>query len=158
MRLSNNLPPPSPLPLITLAQLLHSDTANQHGIRNRPLDEHLPNLQRLAGALHAIQSYLQQPLTITSAYRNADVNRLVGGVPASKHALGLAADFVCPAFGTPLEVASAIAASGLVYDQLIHEYGRWVHFGLAPGGTVPRAQLLTIRTRDEAYLDGLRAV
>ena len=146
---------PPALPLVTLAQLLHSDTAVKHHINNQPPAAHLPNLQRLAIALQTIQTLLQQPLTITSAYRNPAVNQLVGGVPASKHALGLAADFVCPAFGTPLEAARAIAASGIVFDQLIHEYGRWVHFGLAPDGTPPRTQLLTIRNREEGYLDGL---
>lgn len=150
----SRLRPPA-LPQITLAQLLHSDTAVKHGINNQPPTAHLPNLKRLAAALQAIQTLLQQPLTITSAYRNPAVNQLVGGVSASKHALGLAADFVCPAFGAPLEVARAIAASGVAFDQLIHEYCRWVHFGLAPDGSPPRAQLLTIRTRQEGYLDGL---
>lgn len=146
---------PPALPQITMAQLLHSDTAVKHGIDNQPPAAHQANLQRLSAALHAIQTLLHRPLAITSAYRNPNVNRLVGGVPASKHALGLAADFVCPAFGTPLEVARTIAASSIAFDQLIHEYGRWVHFGLAPDGTPQRAQLLTIRTRQEGYLDGL---
>ena len=142
-------------PSFTLDQLIHSDTAQQHGVDNRPLDAHLPNLRRLAAALEAIQKLLRQPLFITSAYRNPKVNKLVGGVPASKHALGLAADFVCPAFGAPLAVARAIAASAIEYDQLIHEYGRWAHLGLAPSGVAPRAQLLTICSGAGGYQDGL---
>ena len=142
----------------TLAQLTHSDTALKHGIANTPEPAHLNNLKRLSTALKNVQRLLQHPLTINSAYRNPEVNRLVGGVPASRHALGLAADFGCPAFGTPLEVARAIAASPLGFDQLIHEYGRWVHVGLAPAGKSERRQLLTIRTSAEGYLDGLVAI
>jgi zinc D-Ala-D-Ala carboxypeptidase len=139
----------------SLAQLTHSDTALKHGIANTVEPAHLINLRRLAAALEQVQRLLQHPLTINSAYRNREVNRLVGGVPASRHALGLAVDFVCPAFGTPLEVARAIAASPLGFDQLIHEYGRWVHLGLAVEGETERRQLLTIRTAAEGYLDGL---
>jgi hypothetical protein len=105
--------------------------------------------------LESIQTLLRHPITITSAYRNPEVNRLVGGVPTSKHALGLAADLVCPAFGAPLDIARAIAASGIGFDQVIHEYGRWVHVGLAIEGNAPRGQLLTISSKKTGYLDGL---
>ena len=142
-------------PSFTLDYLIHSDTAQQHGIDNRPLDAHLSHLRRLAAALERIQTLLRQPLVITSAYRNPELNQLVGGVPASKHALGLAADFVCPAFGAPLEVARAIAVAAIEYDQLIHEYGRWVHLGLAPPGVAPRGQLLTICSGAGGYQEGL---
>lgn len=142
-------------PSFTLDQLIHSDAAQQHGIDNRPPGAHLPHLRRLAAALERIQTLLRHPLLITSAYRNPEVNKLVGGVPASRHALGLAADFVCPALGSPLAVARAIAASAIEYDQLIHEYGRWVHLGLAPSGAAPRAQLLTICSGAGGYQEGL---
>lgn len=139
----------------TLAQLIHSDTAVKRGLDNHPLPQHLPSLRRLAALLETIQALLRHPLQITSAYRNPELNRLVGGVPASRHALGLAADVVCPTFGTPLEVARAIASAGVEFDQLIHEYGRWVHVGLAGDQITPRGQLLTICSSDGGYLDGL---
>lgn len=144
-----------PSPKFTLDQLTHSDTAEKHGIDNRPAPGHLSNLKRLALLLEAIQTLLRHPVTVTSAYRNPEVNRLVGGVPASKHALGLAADIVCPAFGSTLDVARAIAASGIRFDQVIHEYGRWVHVGMAVEGISPRRQLLTICSKEAGYLDGL---
>lgn len=139
----------------TLASLTHSDTADKHRINNAPVVEHLVNLKRLAYLLESVETLLGHPLTITSAYRNPEVNALVGGVPTSKHALGLAADFVCPGFGTPLEVAKYIAASGISFDQIIHEFGRWVHLGLAQDGITPRRQTLTICRAAEGYLDGL---
>ena len=156
--MSSNRPPdlsPSLSPHFTLAQLTHSDTALEHSITNTPAPAHLENLRRLATALEEIRQMLRHPLVISSAYRCPELNRLVGGVPASRHALGLAADFICPAFGTPLEIARAIAASPIHFDQIIHEYGRWVHFGLAPAGDAERRQLLTIRSAAEGYLDGL---
>ena len=142
-------------PNFSLAQLIHSDTANQHGLSNQPLPAHLPNLKRLAARLESVQRRLGHPLIITSAYRSPEVNRLVGGVPRSRHALGLAADIACPTFGAPIEVARALAASRIAFDQVILEYGRWVHFGLAPAGETPRRQLLTIRSGKEGYFDGL---
>jgi hypothetical protein len=144
-------------PNFDLARLTHSDTARERGIPNHPTPEHLPHLRLLAGALEELQALLGAPLAITSAYRSPALNAAVGGVPHSRHALGLAADFVCPGFGSPLEVARAIAASSLVYDQVIHEFGRWVHFGLAPPLEAPRRQLLTICTSAQGYLDGLHA-
>ena len=144
-----------PSPGFTLAQLTHSDTALRLGLDNRPPPEHLANLQRLAALLEAIEALLRNPVQLTSAYRNPLVNRAVGGVPTSRHALGLAADFVCPGFGPPLEVARAIALSALDIDQVIHEYGRWVHVGLATPGAAARRQHLTICSTEEGYLEGL---
>lgn len=144
-------------PNFALAHFTRSDTAAERGIANHPADEHLPQLYRLAAALEQVQALLGAPLQITSGYRSLALNAAVGGVPTSRHALGLAADFVCPGFGTPLEVAQAIAASAIAFDQVIHEFGRWVHFGLAPEGDEPRRQLLTICTAKEGYVDGLHA-
>ena len=115
----------------------------------------MANLRRLARSLESIQQLLGHPLTITSAYRSPELNRLVGGVPTSRHALGLAVDFVCPAFGNAFEVALEIASSSIRFDQIIHEYGRWAHFGLAPRGTKARRELLTICSAQEGYVDGL---
>jgi len=75
------------------------------------------------------------------------VNRMIGGVSSSFHTMGLAADFICPGYGTPLMVAKKLlGVDALMFDQLIHEYGRWVHLGLAPNGKSPRLQALTIFT------------
>jgi hypothetical protein len=144
-------------PNFTLAHFTRSETARERGIANQPETEHLPQLQRLAAALEQVQALLGTPLQITSGYRSPALNAAVGGVPTSRHALGLAADFVCPGFGTPLEVAQAIATSAIAFDQLIHEFGRWVHVGLAPPGDKPRRQLLTICSGQEGYVDGLHA-
>jgi hypothetical protein len=79
----------------------------------------------------------------------------VGGVPHSQHVQGLAADFVCKGFGTPYQVAAALANSALVFDQLILEFGRWVHVSVAAPGDTPRRMILTLRQQQEGYLEGL---
>ena len=142
-------------PNFTLAQLTHSDTALARGIANQPDQLQIASLTRLAQSLELVMTLLQAPLTISSAYRSPELNAAVGGAPGSRHALGLAVDFICPRYGTPLAVARAIADSALAFDQLIHEYGRWVHLGLAPTGTAQRRQTLTICSAPGGYMDGL---
>jgi len=44
---------------------------------------------------------------------------------------------------SPLEVAQWFAASDIPFDQVIHEFGEWVHVGMAKPGEKPRRQLLT---------------
>jgi hypothetical protein len=142
-------------PNFALARFTASDTARERGLDNQPGPEHLAHLRLLAASLEEVQALLGAPLKISSGYRSPALNAAVGGVPHSLHALGLAADFVCPAFGTPLAVARAIADAPIAFDQVIHEYGRWVHFGLARPGAAPRRQLLTICSSAAGYLDGL---
>ena len=82
------------------------------------------------------------------------LNQAVGGSRTSAHLEGLAADFTAPAFGSPLEVIRKIAASGIEYDQLIYEYGSWVHLGLAREGITGRGEQLSI-FKGTGYLKGI---
>jgi hypothetical protein len=68
---------------------------------------------------------------IDSGYRCETLNRAVNGAVASDHLLGYAADFICPDFGTPLEIVNAIVASEIQFDQCIQE-GTWVHISFNP--------------------------
>jgi len=140
-------------PNFSLSRLVYSETAERSGIDNTPPPEVVENLKRLAAGLEAVQALLGAPLEISSGYRCAALNEAVGGSGASQHLQGLAADFECPAFGTPLEIARAIQSSGLEFDQCILEYGRWVHLSFSDA---PRRRLLTIYDEKEGYLAGLR--
>lgn len=86
------------------------------------------------------------PIHINSWYRSPEVNKAVGGVPNSEHAIGQAVDFVCPRFGSPFQVAVELSkyANILNYNQLIYE-GTWVHISFPPDGTRGKKQLLTMK-------------
>lgn len=108
----------------------------QRGIDNTPTQEVLANLARTAELLENIRKYLgDRSIIVTSGYRSPAINAAVGGVANSAHITGRAADFICPGFGSPYEVAKAIELSDIEYDQLIVEYRAWVHVAWA---TVPR--------------------
>ena len=138
--------------------LCHSDTARRCGLDNRCPPELLGNLSRLSELLGAIQESLNispGALRINSGFRAAALNAQVGGVPNSQHCLGLAADVVCPEFGPPIDLALAIAQLTCNFDQLILEFGKWVHVSIAPLGCKPRRECLSIFSKDEGYLEGI---
>ena len=129
----------------SLAEFTASQWAARAGIENEPGPVELENLKRLAMTMEAVRYALGAPIIITSGYRCPEVNRNVGGSSTSMHVQGLAADFICPGFGTPFQVAKKLmGVEAVKFDQLIHEFGRWVHLGLATPGTAGRKQLLTI--------------
>lgn len=138
----------------TLAELTASDTAARRGIDNTPSDFALANLLRTAQTLEEVRSKAagNKPIIVTSGYRCPELNKAVGGAANSAHVLGLAADINQPGM-TPYEFGLAIQRAGIEFDQLIHEFGRWVHIGLAPAGQKPRRQLLTIKT-GTGYMPG----
>lgn len=136
----------------TLEEMVLSQTAARLGIDNTPTPEILKNLRVTAAKLEEIRTLLRAPILVSSGYRAPAVNAAVGGSKNSAHMLGLAADFTAPGFGTVLQLARKIAASGIVYDQLIYEFGTWVHIGLSVGP--PRRQNLSIFT-GTGFLKGI---
>ena len=131
----------------SLEELVASEAATRRGLDNTPPHEVMPNLSRLAEGLELVRAALaNHPVHVTSSYRSPRLNQMIGGAKNSRHTLGLAADILCPAFGPPLQVCRAIARSGILIDQLIHEFGKWCHVGFAPDGQAARNELLTIAT------------
>lgn len=119
-------------PHFSLAELTVSETAARAGIDNTPPPEIVERLKRLCIALEAVRVRLGgAPIIVTSGYRSPQVNTLVRGAPSSQHLRGEAADFIVPRFGSPIEVCTALRDSGIEYDQLIYEFGRWVHLSVA---------------------------
>jgi zinc D-Ala-D-Ala carboxypeptidase len=133
----------------TLDEFEHSQTASRIGIDNRVPAHLIDNLQRLARVLQHIRDFLGEPVVISSGYRSPELNRRVGGSPTSHHRYAAAADWTCPAFGTPLECAVAIEPHVELWGitQLIAEFatadGRgWVHTGILP--VQPPNQIISI--------------
>jgi zinc D-Ala-D-Ala carboxypeptidase len=128
----------------SLSEMTVSQEAARRGLDNNPPPEILENLKRTAGDLDSVREAIGCAIHVSSGYRSPQVNQAVGGAKHSAHLTGLAVDFIAPKFGTPLELAKFIERMPLEFDQLIHEYGRWVHLGFAGKGKVGRRQLLTI--------------
>lgn len=140
----------------TIEELTASQYASRLGIDNTPPPDVLEHLRASAVRLEDVRRRLgDRPVIISSGYRSVRVNAEVGGVtfPPSAHTLGYAIDFTCPSFGTPFEVAQFLSRQAdLVFDQLIYEFGDWVHISFDPRS---RQQCLTIRNATEGYVAGI---
>lgn len=115
----------------SLEELTFSSTAIRNNIDNTPSFEIVAHLTTLAIGLEQVRTLLGSPMHIDSGYRCPALNAAVGGASKSAHMEGYAADFICPAFGTPLEIVKAIEASDIQFDKCIQE-GRWVHISFNP--------------------------
>jgi zinc D-Ala-D-Ala carboxypeptidase len=124
----------------SLGEFTQSDTAKSKGIANTlPAGMEatalntLEMMQRIRDHLSALKGR-DVPITITSGFRSPALNRAVGGVASSDHVAACAVDFKAPQFGTPIEVARALApyVNELGIGQLINEHPEkgsagWVH-------------------------------
>jgi zinc D-Ala-D-Ala carboxypeptidase len=131
-------------PHFSLAEMVASQTAARLGLDNTPGPNELSNLKQLCvNVLEPIRALLGRPIFVSSGYRSPEVNKAAGGVASSEHKLGRAADIQCWAYGTPLAICEAIAATDIPFNQLIHEFEGWVHVSWAP---VPKREILTINS------------
>jgi hypothetical protein len=126
-------------PHFSLEELTFSSTAVRLGIDNTPSPAIVANLTQACATFEQVRALLGVPMISDSGYRCPALNAAVHGVPDSAHVQGWALDFTAPAFGQPIDIVKAIAASGLKWDQVITE-GTWVHISAAPA---MRQQVLT---------------
>jgi zinc D-Ala-D-Ala carboxypeptidase len=136
-----------------LEEFLHSETGERLGIDNTPDARISANLMRTAHLMERVRVLLGKPITITSGYRGPALNKAIGGAVNSAHMEGLAADFICPAYGTPYDVCDLLESQMEEFgvDQLIFEH-TWTHIGLRDGA--PRHQVLTLMP-GYGYANGL---
>lgn len=126
-----------------LEELTVSAAGARLGLKNIPAGANLAALTATAARMETVRTLLgNRPIIVLSGFRSAAVNKAVGGSKTSAHMTGHAVDFICPGFGTPAQVASHLAKNLTGFDQIIEEFGQWVHVGFGPGR---RAQLLTAR-------------
>ncbi len=104
-------------------------TKTNHKIKNIPNQEQLENIHYLVKeVLDPARAILGHPITVSSGFRNPEVNRAVGGSSTSRHLKGEAADLTCYDNSVLFDILKELDN----YDQLIWEYGTdespaWVH-------------------------------
>ncbi len=106
----------------TLEEFLHSNTATRAGIVQTPTDAEIANMRALCvNVLQPLRDFIDEPLHISSGFRNKRLNDLVGGSDSSQHMFGEAADIWCHGLN-PKQLCDKIMGLKLPYDQLILEY------------------------------------
>lgn len=134
----------------SLDEATYSETAVRMHINNQPDERQLANMKIAAENLEKVRA-LTGPLRVNSWLRLPDVNLAVGGSKVSSHMDGWAIDVSCNAH-TPIELCKLVKGAGIKFDQMIHEYGRWMHISFAPE---MRQQELTIFKPEGKYKPGI---
>jgi len=134
----------------SLEEGTYSETAIRLGISNQPNETQLANMKIAAKQLEEVRN-VTGSLRVNSWLRLPDVNVAVGGSKVSSHMDGWAID--CSSFAhTPYELCQFVLKAGIKFDQMIHEYGRWMHISFAPE---MRQQELTIFKPEGKYKPGI---
>lgn len=127
-------------PHFTKSEMEKSNTAIRKGLSNVCPDDLLPNMQNVAEHLELIRAHFDAPVRVLSCYRSPKVNKAVGGSKTSAHRFAMAAD--CTVDGVSIfDLCKWCADNVPEYDQIIAEFGEWMHIGFTNG--TPRKQLLT---------------
>jgi len=134
----------------TLDEATHSDTAIRQGIDNQPSTVQLENMKVAAANLEKVRA-ITGALNINSWLRLPAVNVAVGGSKISSHMDGWAID-VSSSKLTPYQLCQEVKKAGIKFDQMIHEFGRWMHISFAPE---MRQQELTIFKPEGKYKPGI---
>jgi len=110
---------------------------------NNPNAEQLEAMKLLAAnVFEPLRAIVGKPIIITSMFRSAKVNQLIGGSSTSQHCKGEAMDIKLPGQNRSL---FEIILNQLPFDQLIWEFGTdkepaWVHVSYKATGN--RKQVL----------------
>ena len=134
----------------SLDEATYSETAIRLHIDNQPNEQQLENMKTAAANLEKVRA-VTGPLRVNSWLRLPDVNVAVGGSKVSSHMDGWAIDCSCNSH-TPYELCQLVKKAGIKFDQMIHEYGRWMHISFAPE---MRQQELTIYKPEGKYKMGI---
>jgi len=134
----------------TLDEATYSETAIRMHIDNQPNEQQLENMLTAAKHLEEVRN-VTGALRVNSWLRLPDVNVAVGGSKVSSHMDGWAIDCSSSAH-TPHELCQLVLKAGIKFDQMIHEYGRWMHISFAPE---MRQQSLTIYKPEGKYKMGI---
>ena len=139
----------------TLGELCKTSAKTQDG--NIPSHVHIENLKRLCGGLEMLRSEWNKrygegndPIIINSGYRSPAVNKAVGGVAASNHLTGCAADIRVAGIEQLIRYATILLdisdESQADFDELLIERSPkgtyWLHFAVRPSGNRRKVRLI----------------
>ena len=134
----------------TLDEATYSETAVRNHIDNQPNEQQLQNMKIAAEHLEMVRE-VTGALRVNSWLRLPAVNEAVGGSKVSSHMDGWAID-CSSSTHSPLELCRLVKNAGIKFDQMILEYGRWMHISFAPE---MRQQELTIYKPEGKYKPGI---
>lgn len=142
----------------TLEELIKSDYAIRHCLKNTPTDDDvIANLHTLARGLERVRTKIARPIYITSAYRSPKVNSGVGGAKDSRHLIGLAADIVVAGMSSR-EVCFLIDnwKHEIQFRRMIFE-GTWCHIDFPDVDETPKGDVYTAHFNKDgvSYSPGL---
>jgi len=134
----------------SLDEATYSETAIRLNINNQPDERQMANMMKAAQKMEEVRN-VTGALRVNSWLRLPDVNVAVGGSKVSSHMDGWAIDCSSSAH-TPYALCQLVIKAGIKFDQMIHEYGRWMHISFAPE---MRQQELTIFKPEGKYKSGI---
>lgn len=134
----------------TLDEACFSETAIRLGINNIPNQEQFRAIQSSAYKLDILRDKVGYPIHISSWLRIPELNaKIPGSSKTSHHTTGFAID--CSASSMPVFNLCKLAEEvykDIGFDQIIHEYGGWMHISFHPNN---RRQTLTIFRNSKGY-------
>ena len=116
----------------TLEEFIFSQTAARMGIDNSPSPKEIAELKKTAAQMEEVRLVCgSRPTFVSSGFRCLKLNRALGSSDFSAHTKWQAIDFKVSGL-TVQQTINLIKKSDIKYDQLINEYGRWVHISFDP--------------------------
>ena len=144
-------------PHFTLREATFSSTADRFGIDNSgPSIDIVEAARHTAQMMEIVRTLLGAPIHVDSWIRCPALNTRLGSKPTSQHLLGEAVDFVCPQFGTPLEICTYLlgAQVRVRWHQLILEHS-WVHIAWKSAPNSKQAGQVLSLLANGGYAGGL---
>ena len=137
---------------ISYKEATNSNYAQQNGIKNKPTEEHIENMEVLAeGVFEPLREWVEAPIRVNSMFRSLELNTALKGSKTSSHMKGEAMDITSMGGKSNLEMFHYIRTE-LDFDQLIWEFGaapKWLHVSYKKEGN--RKQVLVTKKQGVYY-------
>lgn len=135
----------------TRRECTRSDIAARNGIKNEPnAAQWAAIIYLMTNVMDRIRDLCGVVIRPSSVFRCLKVNTLAKGSDKSQHMKGEACDFL-PTGWTVKDTMKLILNNNIVFDQLIDEYGAWVHISVKATGK-NRGEIWKFRTVDGAVV------